>query len=129
MNPELLRIQHHTRRHFLAHDIVHGVSRKRILVFLGDAVPCKPAWPFVPIDFFEHRSLGFQAIIERARLYRSAGKPVEMRERNFVPKAIIFLGFDDLPFLGGVDAKPPGVVFPHGNIGRAMHHPAGQFPG
>ncbi|CAI8423007.1 MAG: Uncharacterised protein [Rhodospirillaceae bacterium] len=44
-------------------------------------------------------------------------------------QAVVFLGFDHLPVLGGIIAKPARVEGPHLDVGGAVDHPAGQLAG
>ena len=52
-----------------------------------------------------------------------------MRKRDLVAKAIILLGLDHLPLLGGIGSEAARIELAHRNIGSAMHHPARQFAG
>ena len=76
----------------------------------------KPARTFVTINLFINRASFFQPVIKWAWLDRTTRKTVEMRERDFMAQAIIFLGLDDLPFLVSVAAETTRIKFTHRNI-------------
>ena len=99
------------------------------MILLGYAILRKPPWAFMAEHFFIYCAFRLQPVIKRAWLNWPPSQPVEMWERDFVTQAIIFLRLDHLPFFIGVIAKAARIKFTHRDIGRAMHHPPGQFAG
>ena len=94
-------------------DVIDHGSFKGIVVLLHHVVARKPAGTLEPIDLFMNRALGLQQIIKRRGLDRAACKPVEMRERNFMAQAIIFLCLLDLPVLGGIGPETARIILSH----------------
>ncbi len=115
--------------HLGCDNIVNGVALERVVVVLRNPVPRKPAWAFEAVHLFVHSALGFQKIVQRRRLDRTPRQPVEMRERDFVTEAVVFLGFDHLPVFRGIAAEPARIIIAHRNVGSAMHHPASKLSG
>ena len=87
------------------------------MVLLGDAVTGEPAWTLMPVDLFKHGAGILQPIIERARFNRPSGKAVEMRKGDLVAQAVILLGLDHLPVLGGIVAEAARIELAHRDVG------------
>jgi hypothetical protein len=79
------------RAHFECHHVVHRPCGGRKWSSLRDAVPGEPARAFEAVDLLMHRALGLQRVVQRRGLDRPAGEPVEMRERDLVAQAVVFL--------------------------------------
>ena len=108
-------------------DVVHDVAPERIVVARGRAAAGEPARPFVTVHFLEHGARLLRPPVERRGLDGPSLQPVEVREGDLVAQAVVFPGLDHLPVPVGIGAEPPGIVFAHGNVGRAMDDPARQF--
>ena len=112
------------RLHFERQHIVNFVPFERIIITLLYALPRKPTRAFKPINLLMHSALGFQCLIKWRRFNGTAFKPIEMWKWNLMPQFIVLMRFYDLPFLVRISTKPARIIIAHGDVGRAMHHPA-----
>ena len=117
------------RAHFLADHVMHHIAREGIVILLRHIARCKPARALKAIDLFMHRALGFQHLMQGRWFDRPPGQTVEMRKRNLMTQAVIFLCLDHLPLFRRIGPKAARIKLPHGDIRRPMHHPTRQFPG
>ena len=111
------------------HPLIDDVAAETVVVPLGLIASGKPARPLVAVNLLKHRALGLEAVVKGALLHRSAIEAVEVWKGNLMAQQVILPRLDVLPLFIGVRTKTPGIKGPHGNIRRAVHHPAGQLTG
>ena len=113
----------------LTHALVNDIATKAVVIFLRLVTGGEPARAFVAIDLFKDCPLFLESLVERARFHRPAVQAIEVGEGDLVAEQVVFSRLDVLPLFVGVVAESARVKGAHRHIGRAMHHPAGQFTG
>ena len=80
------------------------------MIFLLYTISGEPARTFMAKNFLMDSAFCIEALKQGGWLNRAAGQSIEMWVGNFVAKAVVLVGFGNLPFFIGIGTKTSGVV-------------------